>query len=221
MFENTCLLALLIKTNIFDLFTWDRALREGRILTKEEQDLMYTPARLNNGEIAGLGYGFGWNIRKDPLLGLVVRHLGGWPGYRSLYVRFLDTGRVLIYLCSRDNMDEWGMASFTEGMLSIAADAEPKFIRLLEDMEIPDPDRSGWDAFCGDYEGEGIGLVITKVFSKNGDLFAEFYNTEANVKHELRLYPLADSTFAIKQDTDKIVFGDGSLTFGDTVYRKL
>ena len=53
-------------TNIFDMLKWDRALRGGRILTPEEQQLMYTPGKLNNGENAaydegdGLGYGFGW-----------------------------------------------------------------------------------------------------------------------------------------------------------------
>ena len=30
-----------VYTNIFDMFRWDRALREGRVLTLEEQRLMY------------------------------------------------------------------------------------------------------------------------------------------------------------------------------------
>ena len=49
-----------VKSNIFDMLAWDRALRNDTILTKEEQAMMYTPARLNNGEIGGGGYGFGF-----------------------------------------------------------------------------------------------------------------------------------------------------------------
>ena len=40
-------------TNIFDMFKWDRVLREGKVITLEEQKLMYTPGKLNNGENAG------------------------------------------------------------------------------------------------------------------------------------------------------------------------
>ena len=40
-----------VKSNVFDLLAWDRALRNETILTKEEQAMMYTPVRLNNGEI--------------------------------------------------------------------------------------------------------------------------------------------------------------------------
>ena len=210
-----------VKTNIFDMLTWDRAQREGKVLTKEEQELMYTPAHLNDGRVAGRNYGFGWGINEVPGFGRTARHLGGWPGYRSCYVRYLDTDRVLIYLCSRDTMDEWGMGLFTEGLMNIAADAEPKPLLLLEDMAVRDPDRSGWDAYCGTYEGDGLGLALEKVFRKGDDLYGEFYNTEADVRHELRLYPLEDSKFAVKQDTGKLEFGDGCVTVGDTVYKKV
>ena len=32
-----------VYTNIFDMLRWDRALREGKVLTSEEQQIMYTP----------------------------------------------------------------------------------------------------------------------------------------------------------------------------------
>lgn len=41
-----------VYSNIIDLFKWDQVLREGSLLTQEEQELMVTPATLNNGEPA-------------------------------------------------------------------------------------------------------------------------------------------------------------------------
>ena len=37
-------------TTIFDMLAWDRALREETVLTLEEQKMMFTPGKLNNGE---------------------------------------------------------------------------------------------------------------------------------------------------------------------------
>lgn len=72
---------------------------------------MYTPGKLNNGEVGGIGdegedgYGFGWGINYNSKLGLVVDHSGGWPGYFTWLERFADADRVLILLCSRDVLD--------------------------------------------------------------------------------------------------------------------
>ena len=41
-----------VYTDIFDMLRWDRALREGKVLTAEEQRLMYRPGMRNNGEDA-------------------------------------------------------------------------------------------------------------------------------------------------------------------------
>ena len=101
-----------VYTNIFDMFKWDRALREGKVLTLEEQQFMYTPGKLNNGEDAvydeddGLGYGFGWAVGHDEALGLVVSHSGGMPGVATWFERFLDADRVLVILSNRDYRDD-------------------------------------------------------------------------------------------------------------------
>ena len=101
----------LLHSNILELFKWDRALREETVRTREEQALMYTPGKLNNGEVGGIvdegedGYGFGWGINYNSELGLIVDHSGGWPGYFTWLERFADADRVLILLCSRDVLD--------------------------------------------------------------------------------------------------------------------
>ena len=51
-------------TTVFDMLAWDRALREGTVLTPEEQQTMYTPGILNSGNLplengSEISYGFG------------------------------------------------------------------------------------------------------------------------------------------------------------------
>ncbi|MBQ6146799.1 MAG: beta-lactamase family protein, partial [Clostridia bacterium] len=121
-----------VYTNIFDMLKWDRALREGKVLTLEEQQLMYTPGKLNNGEDAvydeedGLGYGFGWAVSREEGLGLVVSHSGGMPGVATWFERFIDADRVLVILANRDYRDVRVYLGYWNGMEAIARDKEPE-----------------------------------------------------------------------------------------------
>ena len=143
-----------VYTNIFDMLRWDRALREGKVLTSEEQQIMYTPGRLNNGEDAvydeddGLGYGFGWAVGHDEALGLVVSHSGGMPGVATWFERFLDADRVLVILSNRDYRDVRAYLGYWNGMEAIARDKEPEPIVSIEDIALKSVDKSKWESFC-------------------------------------------------------------------------
>lgn len=210
-----------VKSNLFDLLAWDRALRNETILTKEEQAMMYTPVRLNNGEIGGGGYGFGWGIFELGDVARIAWHEGNLPGYISWYGHFLNTDRTLIVLCSRDGFDARAVEGFFNGMLMIALGYEAEPVPLTEELAIADPDKSGWERFCGAYETEGSGYRIEKVYPENGELFAAIFDTESGRRFVVRLYPFGENTFGIKEDTDEIVFGDGFLTFGEKTGKKL
>ncbi|MBO7549225.1 MAG: beta-lactamase family protein [Clostridia bacterium] len=118
-----------VYSNIFDLFAWDRALKKETVLTREEQQMMYTPGLLNDGRTGGfgddkeeIGYGFGWDILKYPRLGLAVSHGGDYPGYRTLLRRFVDADRVLVILSCRDAKDAKAFEKFMSDMKSAAAE---------------------------------------------------------------------------------------------------
>ena len=216
-----------VYTNIFDMFKWDKALREGKVLTKEEQHLMYTPGKLNNGEDAvydeddELGYGFGWAVGRDEDLGLVVSHSGGMPGFATWFERFIDADRVLVILSCRDYRDVRAYLSYWDGMEAIARDKEPKPVVSIEDLAIKDQDKSKWESFCGKYEHpEDADFIVDEVFLKDGELYANAIDDDG---HELsfRLYPIGENEFGRKGGLIRISFSDGCLKYDDFTCKKL
>ena len=216
-----------VYTNVFDMLKWDRALREGTVLTPEEQQLMYTPGKLKNGEDAvydedeGLGYGFGWGVGRDEKLGLVVSHSGGMPGVITWFERFIDADRVLVLLTNRDPEEYRAFASFYSGMRYIARGKEAEPIRTSEEIAVKDPDRSKWESFCGKYEHpEDEDFVIDRVFMKDGDLYADAVSEEYG-EFTFRLYPISENEFGRKGGMLKLTFGDGCVMFDDYTCKKL
>ena len=214
-------------TNIFDMLKWDRALREGKVLTLEEQELMYTPVKLNNGEDAvydeddGLGYGFGWAVGRDEELGLVVSHSGGMPGVATWFERFIDADRVLVILSCRDYRDVRAYLGYWKGMEAIVRDQEPGPIISIEDIAIKDPDRSKWESFCGKYEHpEDADFIIDEVFMKDGELHAKAIDEDGDVIN-FRLYPIGENEFGRKGGLLKLTFVEGCLSFDEITCKKL
>jgi CubicO group peptidase (beta-lactamase class C family) len=216
-----------VYTNIFDMLKWDRALREGKVLTREEQEIMYTPLKLNNGEDAvfdeddGLGYGFGWAVGHDEALGLVVSHSGGMPGVATWFERFLDADRVLVILSNRDYRDVRAYEGYWDGMEAIARDKEPEPVVSIEDIVIKDPDKSKWKSFCGKYEHpEDADFIVDEVFLKDGELHANAIDEDGD-ELSFRLYPIGENEFGRKGGLLKLTFGDGCLSFDDITCKKL
>ena len=214
----------LVHSNVFDLYQWDRALRSETVLTREEQALMATPGRMNNGELCidkdedddpDYGYGFGWDVLDDPKCGLIVCHSGGWPGYSTWYERFVDADRLLILLRCRDVRDERAWQAFFKGLKAVARDEAPEPVRSIEELALWDPDKSGWDALCGRYEFAIEDFRINEIVMKDGDLYARA--AEGERACSLRLYPLGENAFGIKDLDADITFGEGTLTlYGQT-----
>ena len=216
-----------VYTNIFDMLKWDRALREGKVLTKEEQEIMYTPAKLNNGEDAvydeddGLGYGFGWAVGHDEALGLVVSHSGGMPGVATWFERFVDADRVLVILSNRDFRDYRAYKGYWDGMEAIARDKEPEPIVCIEDIAIQNPDKSKWERFCGKYEHPAdADFIVDEVWMQDGELYAKAIDEDGD-ELRFRLYPLGEDEFGRKGGMLKLKFGDGCVSYDDFTCKKL
>lgn len=212
-------------TTLSDMLAWDRALREEKVLTFEEQRVMYTPVRLNSGEEYadedGDRYGFGWGIVSDEEHGLIVSHSGGMPGLETWFEHFVDEDRTLVILCCRDYADIRAFIRFWEGMRAVALGREPEPVISIEDIAVKDPDRSKWESFCGKYgHPEESDFIIDEVFLKDGELYANAV-IDGDENCTFRLYPIGDNEFGRKRGMLRLKFGDSCLMFDDFTCRKL
>lgn len=89
-----------IYSTVQDLFLFDRALRDGRLLKAETLDSAYMGYSRPTKEI--FNYGFGWRTF-DPGNHKVVYHTGWWHGFRSLYIRDLKEDITIVLLTNMVN----------------------------------------------------------------------------------------------------------------------
>lgn len=85
-----------------DLFKYDEALYNGKLLKPATLDEAFTPVKLNNGQtnqaIAGTSSGLGWFIFTDTTAGKIVWHSGSNPGVTTLLARNITTNESYIVL---------------------------------------------------------------------------------------------------------------------------
>ena len=206
-----------------DLFRWDQALRAEKVLTKEEQEMMYAPsAKIPGTDEENVGYGFGWVVFHAPELGRVLSHSGGWPGVSTWYGRYLDADRVLVLLNCRQPTDGRGGDAFFRAMSAVGRGEDPPELTCIEDIAVKSPDKSGWAAFCGKYEPDPGDDYIDEVFMKDGELWANIVS-DLGYPYTWRLYPLGENTFGFKEDEDdiEVEFGDGCFTVDGETHKKL
>jgi len=90
-----------IYSTVEDLFLFDRALREGRLINQSWQDSAYSPH--NKKSIKEVfNYGFGWRTfeqGKDH----IVYHTGWWHGFKNLFVRDLKNDITIVLLSNMAN----------------------------------------------------------------------------------------------------------------------
>ncbi|WP_257658587.1 serine hydrolase domain-containing protein [Parapedobacter lycopersici] len=87
-------------STVQDLFLFDRALRDGRLLKMETQDSAYVG---RSKPIKTLfNYGYGWRTF-DPGNHQVVYHTGWWHGFRSLFIRDLKKDITIVLLTNLVN----------------------------------------------------------------------------------------------------------------------
>jgi len=103
----------LVVSDTYDLFLFDQALYEGRLLKQATMDEAFTPIKLNNGTYAEpepfLGktaFGLGWFIYIDDPSRKIVLHTGKQGGIITAFVRDLSKKRTFILF---DNSESSGL----------------------------------------------------------------------------------------------------------------
>ncbi|GIP17438.1 penicillin-binding protein 4* [Paenibacillus montaniterrae] len=86
----------MVNSTAGDLLRLDRALYDDEFISSQLREAMFGPVVLNNGET--FDYGFGWLTEQHNQLGKVIWHSGGWPGYATMFKRYVDHDATLILL---------------------------------------------------------------------------------------------------------------------------
>jgi CubicO group peptidase (beta-lactamase class C family) len=81
--------------SITDFLKWDRALTDNTLVSEQTKQLAFTPATLSDG--SQTNYGYGWIVSES---NEYVSHSGGWLGARTLIVRNINTGGLIVLLDS-------------------------------------------------------------------------------------------------------------------------
>ena len=89
-------------STVGDLFVFDQALTNGKLLNLENQELMYSPILAADG--SGSDYGLGWQLSEGNGHRR-VGHSGGINGFRVFLGRYLDDGVTIILLSNIQTED--------------------------------------------------------------------------------------------------------------------
>jgi CubicO group peptidase (beta-lactamase class C family) len=89
-----------VNSTITDLARWDEGLRNNTLVKKETLAKAYAKHMLNNGKESE--YGFGEFMQISPGNEPIAYHSGGWPGYHTFIMHFLDQHRLIIILSNNE-----------------------------------------------------------------------------------------------------------------------
>lgn len=87
-----------IFSNVDDLIKYHAALFTDKLVSQETLEQAYTPTELSNGKL--YYYGFGWDLFES---GTFVSHTGSWLGFKTYFLRDLDSQQAYIALDNSTN----------------------------------------------------------------------------------------------------------------------
>jgi CubicO group peptidase (beta-lactamase class C family) len=123
--ENDCFNGVTGDKNIYstidDLFLWDQALYNNRLLKAETLSEAYQPGSPEKKGIRN--YGFGWRLNLQNPNKQVVYHGGWWRGFRTLFIRNTTDGNTLIVLSNKVNYSINSLQVVTGELLGLNTDS--------------------------------------------------------------------------------------------------
>jgi CubicO group peptidase (beta-lactamase class C family) len=90
--------------SILDLAKWDAALYTEKLLKRSSLDLMWTPAKLKNGQPNKEKYGFAW-FTEERNGHRCIRHDGAWQGFKTTIDRYVDDQLTVVTLANLAEAD--------------------------------------------------------------------------------------------------------------------
>lgn len=179
---------------VADLVRWDRALREGELLSAESYKEMWTPVEMADG--TRFHYGLGWWVPERN--GIRYQYHSGITGTEILRIPSHDLTVIVLTNLGRSSMigsneaNAWGLAE------AIAGELIPEFAVRTRDYPLSESELL---AYAGRWWFSDDGEA--KFFVRDGFLWIE------DVAGVDRLYFQGEDTFGIRGDSYRLVFERG------------
>lgn len=190
----------MVNSTADDLLRLDRALYDDNFLSPIVRQLIFSPITMNNGET--FDYGMGWLLEDDEQLGKSVHHTGGWPGYSTLFKRYIDRDLTLIMLQNgeRNYAYTQQLVNSIEQIMRGEAYAVPK---PLESKIIIPLDLKKIEILLGKYRfaNEQGDPVDVEVFVEQDKLYMKMENGMV-----LKLLPLSSTRYYEEQTATELEF---------------
>jgi CubicO group peptidase (beta-lactamase class C family) len=145
---------------VLDMAKWDAGLYSEKLLPRSVLDQMWTPAKLNDG--TAVPYGFGW-MPGEKRGHRLVQHSGGWQGFSTHILRYLDKKLTVIVL---SNLAESATGRIASGVAGLF-DSE---LATIERKAVP-IDPAVFTPYLGEYEA-APGIAV-KIFQEGGKLWEQ------------------------------------------------
>jgi CubicO group peptidase (beta-lactamase class C family) len=170
-----------------DLFKWDRALYNNRLVARSELDAMLSPQVQTAAGDSTNFYGFGVMVQPKSDRGKIISHTGSWPGYSTMINRFTDSNQTIIILSN----NQYNNGSINAGITSILS-GQP-LLMPYEHKVVP-INESLLDRYVGKYSA-----FMTLVFiKKDGKLYRHRQGTP-----DIELKPESETKFFYADGTDR------------------
>ncbi|CAH1211372.1 serine hydrolase domain-containing protein [Paenibacillus sp. JJ-223] len=190
----------MVNSTVMDLLRLDRALYDDKFIHPQLREAMFAPVVLNNGE--SFDYGFGWLIEYHDQLGKMVWHSGGWPGYATLFKRYIEQDTTLILLQNGEREFAYTQ-QLIQSIEQILAGEQIEMPRPAAHRTIIPRTSEDYEPFLGEYcfSDEQEQSISVKVYVKHSQLYMRLGN-----EMEFLLLPISNVRFYEQQTATELEF---------------
>ena len=127
-----------------DLYKWDQALYEGKLISDSLLTKAFQPTKLLNGYEINYGYGFRLAQHQgDP----VVYHNGLWHGFRTTFKRYVKDSISLVVLNNTNSRVKGMLVDRLEAFLHEHKDTDPVYRMVFQTLEAKQDQKQSLKAF--------------------------------------------------------------------------